>query len=242
MFVPLRDSAELRVIRFQTVTTILIVLNVAVYALMQFLLTDVGQHNTQLALGAIPAVLTGHAQLAAELQWIPELLTPVTSLFMHAGWMHLLGNMLFLWVFADNVEDGLGHGWFLLFYLICGLAGVMLHTLFSPQSQLPLIGASGAISGVLAAYLLLFPRSKVVALLFGVVPVHLSAIWLLIAWVAYQLVFFFIDQHAGVAWDAHIGGFAAGLVLALAFKRHMQWRLSVGEVARERHGKRRHWT
>ncbi len=227
MFLPLEDSARLRTIRFQAMTAALIAINVVIFLSMQLLPAST-VHNAQLALGAIPAVLTGHAVLAEELQWMPSALSPVTSLFLHGGWMHLIGNMLFLWVFADNVEDALGHFWFLAFYLVCGLAGVALHLLLQPHSQLPLIGASGAISGVLAAYLVLFPRSRITALIFNIVPVRLSAIWLLVAWILYQMIFLIIDPHGGVAWGAHVGGFLAGLALVGVFRERMRRRLLLG--------------
>jgi membrane associated rhomboid family serine protease len=149
------------------------------------------------ALGAIPAVLMTNARLPQDLQWIPRYATRFTSMFLHGGWMHLLGNMLFLWIYGDNVEDGLGHLRFLLFYLICGIAAVFAQALGNPGSPYPIIGASGAISGVLGAYMLL------------------------LLWFAAQLVGDFAVSGAGpsVAFGAHIGGFLTGMLLAPMLKR-----------------------
>jgi membrane associated rhomboid family serine protease len=149
------------------------------------------------ALGAIPAVLMTNARLPQDLQWIPRYATRFTSMFLHGGWMHLLGNMLFLWIYGDNVEDGLGHLRFLLFYSICGIAAVFAQALGNPGSPYPIIGASGAISGVLGAYMLL------------------------LLWFAAQLVGDFAVSGAGpsVAFGAHIGGFLTGMLLAPMLKR-----------------------
>ncbi len=186
---------------------------------------DLGQARRVVdALGAIPAVLTAAARLPQDLQWIPRYGTPITSMFLHGGWMHLLGNMLFLWIYGDNVEDGLGHLRFLLFYLVCGIAAVFAQALGNPGSPYPIIGASGAISGVLGAYLLLFPRAKVLTLVllpFFVTTLRIPAMVLLLLWFAVQLIgdFTVSGPAAGVAFGAHIGGFLAGLLLAPLLKR-----------------------
>jgi membrane associated rhomboid family serine protease len=186
---------------------------------------DLGQARQVVdALGAIPAVLMSDARLPQDLQWIPRYGTPFTSMFLHGGWMHLLGNMLFLWIYGDNVEDGLGHPRFLLFYLVCGIAAVFAQALGNPQSPYPIIGASGAISGVLGAYLLLFPRAKVLTLVllpFFVTTLRIPAMLLLLLWFAAQLVGDFTASGPGasVAFGAHIGGFLTGLLLAPLLKR-----------------------
>jgi len=186
---------------------------------------DLGQARRVVdALGAIPAVLTTDARLPPELQWVPRYGTPISSMFLHGGWMHLLGNMLFLWIYGDNVEDGLGHLRFLLFYLICGIAAVTAQTLGDPGSPYPIIGASGAISGVLGAYLLLFPRAKVLTLVllpFFVTTLRIPAMLLLLLWFAAQLIgdFAVSGPGASVAFGAHIGGFLTGLLLAPLLKR-----------------------
>ncbi len=173
-------------------------------------------------LGAIPAVLMTDARLPRELQWIPRYGTVFTSMFLHGGWMHLLGNMLFLWIYGDNVEDGLGHLRFLLFYLICGVAAVFAQALGNPGSPYPIIGASGAISGVLGAYLLLYPRAKVLTLVllpFFVTTLRIPAMLLLLLWFTAQLIGDLAVSGAGVAFGAHIGGFLTGLLLAPLLKR-----------------------
>jgi membrane associated rhomboid family serine protease len=176
------------------------------------------------ALGAIPAVLLTDARLPPELQWIPRYGTPFTSMFLHGGWMHLLGNMLFLWIYGDNVEDAMGHARYLLFYFLCGITAVLAQAFANPQSAYPIIGASGAISGVLGAYLLLFPRTKVLTLVllpFFFTTLRLPAMLLLLLWFAVQLMsdLALSGGGASVAYRAHIGGFLAGMLLAPILKR-----------------------
>jgi membrane associated rhomboid family serine protease len=176
------------------------------------------------ALGAIPAVLLARARLPPDLQWVPRFATVFTSMFLHGGWMHLLGNMLFLWIFGDNVEDSMGHIRFLWFYLLCGVVAVFAQSLPNPDSAYPIVGASGAISGVLGAYLMLYPRAKVLTLVllpFFFTTLRLPAALLLLLWFAVQLLSDLAVQGggAGVAFRAHIGGFLAGMVLVHAFKR-----------------------
>ncbi len=147
-----------------------------------------------------------------------EIPTIFTSMFMHAGWVHLLGNMLFLWVFGDNVEDRLGRVKFLVFYLICGIAAILTQVALSSESNIPNLGASGAISGVLAGYLVLFPQGRVMVLMPGG-TVAVPALLVIGLWIILQLVngigsFTQSAQTGGVAYLAHIGGFAAGLAIA----------------------------
>jgi membrane associated rhomboid family serine protease len=145
-----------------------------------------------------------------------------TSMFLHGGWLHLIGNMWFLWIYGDNVEDVLGHGKFLLFYLLCGIAAGMTHLLFNPYSRVPTIGASGAIAGVMGAYMVKFPHSKILTL----VPIfiffttmEISAIIILLYWFVIQIfsgigsVAYSNVSRGGVAWWAHAGGFIAGIAL-----------------------------
>ena len=151
-----------------------------------------------------------------------DFLTIFTSMFMHAGWVHLLGNMLYLWIFGDNVEDNFGHIKFLLFYLLCGIAATLAQLAFSAGSNVPNLGASGAIAGVLGAYILLYPRGQVKVLMGrGVIPV--PALVVIGFWIVLQFVSGFgsISQNAdtgGVAYMAHIGGFVAGFVLTFLFR------------------------
>ena len=148
--------------------------------------------------------------------------TLFTSMFMHAGWMHLIGNMLYLWIFGDNVEDRFGSGKFIIFYLICGIGALFAQLAFSADSTIPNVGASGAISGVLAAYLLLFPKGRI-RVFMGRGVMHAPALMVIGIWILLQ-VFSGIGslqstgQQGGVAYMAHIGGFVAGLILTFVFK------------------------
>ncbi len=152
-----------------------------------------------------------------------------SSLFLHGGWLHLIGNMLYLWVFGDNVEDKLGHGRFIFFYLLCGVIASLVHVAMDPHSPIPTIGASGAISGVLGAYLLLFPKARVLTLIpiFIFLQVaELPALIVLGLWFVLQFVNGMMSigmdtaGMGGVAWWAHIGGFAAGMVLVLPLRKY----------------------
>jgi membrane associated rhomboid family serine protease len=175
--------------------------------------------NAQIAKwGFVPASLfaPGHAAVAPATAML-------TSMFFHGGRLHLGGNMLYLWIFGNNVEDAMGHGRFALFYLLSGTVAALTLTYMNPASRLPMIGASGAISGVLAAYVLLYPRARVtVAVPLGIIfyPLALGAVWVVGLWFAMQLLSaWLIDLvQPGVAWWAHVGGFVAGLLLTPLFK------------------------
>ncbi len=173
-------------------------------------------------MGMVPASLTQGPAQASSAFW-----TPVSSMFLHGGWMHLLGNMLYLWIFGNNIEDSMGHLRFICFYLIVGLAAAVTHVVLNPTSTVPTIGASGAVSGVLGAYLVLFPHARVRTLLtlgFFIHITYLPAWVLLVLWIGLQFVSQAmqpIDPNAGgVAYAAHIGGFVAGLVLILPFRKY----------------------
>ena len=176
------------------------------------------------ALGVIPAILFEGTRLPPEVALAPPLATVFTSMFLHGGWMHLIGNMLYLWIFGDNVEDSMGHGRFVVFYVLCGVAAVLAQSLPDTGSEVPMIGASGAISGVLGAYLLLYPHARVLVLIplgFFSQVVRLPAGIVLGLWFALQL-FSSLGSTpggGGVAFGAHIGGFIAGLALVPLFKR-----------------------
>ncbi|MBI4756850.1 MAG: rhomboid family intramembrane serine protease [Betaproteobacteria bacterium] len=176
-----------------------------------------------MALGAIPAVLLGHARLDPADVLVPTGATIFTSMFLHGGFMHLAGNMLYLWIFGNNVEDAMGHLRFILFYLLCGVVAVYAQALPDPSSQVPMIGASGAISGVLGAYLLLYPRARVLVAIplgFYLHTMRLPAVWVLGFWFVLQVVNSMLaGDGPGVAWLAHAGGFVAGMVLVLVFRR-----------------------
>lgn len=148
--------------------------------------------------------------------------TLLTSMFLHGGWMHLLGNMLFLWIFGDNMEDSFGHGWFLIFYLACGLAADVVQVFSAPNSQVPIVGASGAIAGVLGGYLLLFPKARVdiIVIIFVFFKTFTLPAWIVLGiWLALQLFGGFSSPagEGGVAYWAHAGGFIGGIILALPY-------------------------
>ncbi len=220
MFVPIHDSNPLEHVRLQYVTIALIVTNVVVF-LMTFA-TASESTGTAIAYGygVTPAVLFDLRDLPLQFQALPDQLTLVSYMFLHGGWMHLIGNMAFLWVFGDNVEDAMGHFKFLFFYLACGIFAGLLHSWMNPASDMPLVGASGAVAGVIAAYLMLHPRVKVWVLILLRIPLRLSAMWLLGFWVAMQV---FSVLTAGpddnVAWWAHIGGMIAGAILVVFLRR-----------------------
>ena len=162
--------------------------------------------------GLIPSVLMGHKQLPADLYALPAFLTIFTSMFMHGGFMHLIGNMLYMWIFADNIEDNLGPTKFLIFYILSGIGAAMTQVLMDTQSQIPMIGASGAIGGVLGAYLINHPNARVLVLIpFGFFSqlIKIRSLYVLGFWFILQ----FISSGGGVAYAAHIGGFVTGMIL-----------------------------
>ena len=168
--------------------------------------------------GLIPSVLMGHNQLPMDLYVLPAWVTIFTSMFMHGGFMHLLGNMLYMWIFADNIEDDLGHIKFLIFYLLAGIGAAMTQVLIDTNSQIPMVGASGAIGGVLGAYLINYPNAKVLVLIpFGFFSqlIKIKALYVLGLWFVLQ----FISSGGGVAYAAHIGGFISGMILILFFNK-----------------------
>ena len=173
--------------------------------------------------GAIPAILFGQADLPPTIAvGIPAYATVITSMFLHGGWMHLIGNMLYLWIFGDNVEDVMGHVRFVVFYLTCGILAALSHALTDPTSTIPMVGASGAISGVLGAYLLLFPHAHVLVFLPGIGMTRVAAGIVLGMWFVMQLLSGGMSiggPGGGVAFFAHIGGFVAGMALIGFFKR-----------------------
>lgn len=172
--------------------------------------------------GAIPAIVFGQASLPEEAVAIPAALTLVSSMFLHGSWMHLLGNMLYLWIFGNNIEDVMGHAKFVLFYTLSGILAALSHALTDPSSQIPMVGASGAISAVLGAYILLFPRAHVLVLLPMIGMTRVAAGIVLGMWFVTQLISGGMSMGAaggGVAFFAHIGGFIAGMALIGLFKR-----------------------
>jgi membrane associated rhomboid family serine protease len=220
MFIPLYDSNHLRSISLQYVTFGLIAANVIVY-----LATTLGGDSfttaAVLGLGFIPSVVHDTAELPAQYILIPESFSYITYAFLHADILHLGGNMLFLWVFGDNVEDALGHFRYLVFYLACAVAGAFVHGLVGPDSQAPLIGASGAIAGVVTAYLILFPRVKVWILAFGRIPLRIPAYIALALWILLQVVMFLAGGEDQISWACHVGGIVAGAALVFLLRRRI---------------------
>ena len=174
--------------------------------------------------GLIPAVLTGHKQLPAEIAMIAPELTLITSMFMHGGFMHLIGNMLYLWIFADNIEDELGPVKFVCFYLLSGVAAALTQVFLNTESTIPMIGASGAIGGVLGAYIVNHPKAKVIVLIplgFFSQIVKIPALYVLGFWFILQFINSSLSssEGGGVAYGAHIGGFIFGVVAILFFNK-----------------------
>jgi membrane associated rhomboid family serine protease len=224
---PLKDDIPSR--RRPIVTVGLIATCVLVFLWQASLTPSAGTYAVY-SYGFIPAVLFGDAELPPELAVVPAVGTLFTSMFLHGGLMHLGGNMLYLWVFGNNIEDNLGHVRFLVFYLLCGIAAAFAQALPDPTSEIPMVGASGAISGVLGAYLILYPHARVhVIIPFGFLFLHtIRAGWLLGFWFVFQLVsgLFTPADGGGVAFWAHVGGFVAGmgLIFVMRDRRRGLWR------------------
>ena len=230
------------------VTVALIAANALSWVLVQGLGSEPALSSSVCELGLIPGELLGNIRPGTQVSLGRDLFcvlgnnpaphTLLSSMFLHGGWAHLLGNMWFLWIFGDNVEDSMGHGRFLVFYLACGLAAAALQVFVEPSSRLPMVGASGAIGGVMGAYVLLYPRVRVQLLLilgFYVTTVHVPAFFMLGYWFLLQLLGGAVSIGAsggGVAFWAHVGGFATGMLLIPAFRKeeyvrrhpHYGWR------------------
>jgi len=214
--IPLRDSQPSYSTPFVTIG--LISINVLVF-LTQVSMDPFTLNHVLASYGLVPARLHPFAIL--------------TSMFLHGGWLHLIGNMWFLWIFGDNVEDILGHGKYLAFYLLCGVAAALVHVAFNLDSRLPTIGASGAIAGVMGAYVVKFPRSHITTLVpifFFLTTMEIPASIMLIYWFAIQFIsgigsigYSHLSQ-GGVAWFAHVGGFLAGIALIFLMRPHERFR------------------
>lgn len=218
MFLPLHDANTIRHIRFPYVNYGLIGLTTLCF-LLQAVLPQAAFDQATINFGMIPIVVRD--VYPQPVPWLPDWATLVTYQFLHTDWLHLLSNMLFLWVFGDNIEDALGHVKFLAFYLACGIFAALAHLLFNFNDNGPLIGASGAVAGVMGAYILLYPHARVFVLARIVIPIPLPvpAFWMLGFWLATQLFYVLIGSDEPVAWWAHLGGFAAGVVLAALLRR-----------------------
>ena len=219
MFVPLRDANPLKIIPFEFVNVSLIAIAVIVFVVYQSGLVFPAEEQ-QFAFALIPAAYFDAVTLPDDFIAVPDDLTLITYVFMHGGWLHLLSNMLFLWVFGDNVEDAMGHLPYLVFFLLCGAVAGGLHAYMEPSSQVPLVGASGAIAGVVAAYLLLHPRVKLWVLVLWRLPLYIPAYLAIGFWIALQFISVAVaTPDDEVAWWAHIGGLIAGFALTPLMKR-----------------------
>jgi rhomboid family protein len=191
---------------------------VVVFA-VQAILPAASANFVTISLGMIPAVVRD--LVASPTPFLPDQIGLISYTFLHADIWHIGTNMLFLWVFGDNVEDAMGHVKFLIFYLGAAVLAALAHLVVNPDSTGPLIGASGAVAGVIGAYLVLYPRVRVYTLVRIVVPLPLPipALWMLGFWIGSQFFYAFVASGEPVAWWAHIGGFAAGVAFVAAFKR-----------------------
>ena len=223
MFIPLHDTNPLKRIRYQYVTVALIALNVAIYVIFVSGWVVPPNEEEVASFAVIPAKLlaggaSGEMIFATGVD-MPERFTLITYMFLHGSWIHLLGNMLFLWVFGDNIEDAMGHWRFIMFYLMCGIFAAVVHSWMNPTSDMPLVGASGAVAGVVAAYLILHPKVKVWVLALWRIPIRITAAWALGIWIAWQFANLLFEGEENVAWWAHIGGLMAGATLILFMRR-----------------------
>lgn len=214
--IPLHDANPRLYIRAHFVTIGLIVLNVAIFV-NQIGIEETGRFAAVAGYAVVPARFFDGLVVPSEIGSVSAPITLITYQFLHADWAHIAFNMLFLWVFGDNVEDALGHKRFIAFFLLCGVAGGLVHSAVEPDSLTPVIGASGAISGVLGGYLMLYPRARLLVLAFMVVPIRLPALLVIGTFFAQDLLWGLTDAPAalGTAVWAHIGGFVAGAILVV---------------------------
>jgi membrane associated rhomboid family serine protease len=221
LFIPLHDANELKHIRLQYVTLSIIAVNCLIWLLFGTTLIsdEASVYAAIFSYGYIPAVANGYESLPSAYAQLPPLASYVTYSFLHGNFMHLAGNMLFIWVFGDNIEDAMGHLRFLLFYVLCAAAGAVAHGLILPASTSPLIGASGAAAGIIAAYVMLHPRVKIWILALGRIPIRLTAFWVIGAWIIFQIASLLFTQDDSVSWGAHVGGILAGAILLPLMKR-----------------------
>jgi len=222
MFIPLKDLNPHRTTPVINIT--LILANVAVF-LYEFTLPRHALQVFEMANATVPARIPAylHGHTGFEIAFLPLL----TSMFLHSGLLHIAGNMLFLWIFGDNIEDAFGHLGYLLFYLVCGIGAGLAHILFNLHSTLPAVGASGAISGVMGAYLILYPKERILTLVF-IFLIPIPAVFILVYWFALQflagLSSLGMTATGGVAVWAHVGGFVLGMLLAAVLpKRQAVW-------------------
>ncbi|MCO6188181.1 rhomboid family intramembrane serine protease [Rhizobium sp. L1K21] len=218
MFIPLHDRNALEHIRRPYVTYALVATNLLVWAFTAILPVDT-IYAIDAGLGFIPSISMGNKILDPSLVIVPDGWTVITYAFLHQDFWHLASNMLFLWIFGDNIEDAMGHFRYLAFYLLCATAGALFHGLVTFDPDVPLIGASGAIAGVISAYLILHPKVRLWVLVLFRFPLPLPAAIPLLFWVLQQFYFLVVDTEGTVSWGAHAGGIIAGALLVLVMRR-----------------------
>lgn len=223
MFLPIHDDEPHHVIRFQWVSGGLMLANLLVFLGLRYGLGEGGENLISARYGLTPSFFLGTGPVPDGLNPIFPPLTLLTYSFLHGGWAHLITNLLFIWVFADNVEDAFGRFSFLVFYFTCAAVAGLSHVLQMPLSAEPVVGSSGAVAGILAAYMVLFPRARVWVLLFLRIPVRLPAWILLASWIGMQLLALALAEKgdAPIAWAAHVGGFACGLVITFWLRKRL---------------------
>ncbi|MBI5664756.1 MAG: rhomboid family intramembrane serine protease [Nitrospirae bacterium] len=217
--IPFKDDNPTR--HLPIITIALITANLAVFIFESLFISD--HQELAYAYGAMP-----HSLLTFDvIQPVHPFVTIFTSMFMHGGLLHLGSNMLYLWIFGNNIEDKLGHVKFIIFYILCGVIAAYTHAFANPASTVPMIGASGAVSGILGAYILLFPHARIhtlVFFIFFVQVIKLPAIIVIGFWIGIQLINGVISQgssiHGGIAWFAHIGGFIFGILIIKFFVKN----------------------
>ena len=219
--IPLKDDNPTRI--FPIVTIGIIAANILVFTYQLSL--GAGYEKFIFTYGAFPYEITHSVDIGPPVQ-MPVFFTVYSSMFMHGGFMHIIGNMLYLWIFGNNIEDSMGHIRFIFFYLICGTVASLTHIFLAPNSKIPMVGASGAVSGILGAYLLLFPHARILTLVtfgFFIKMIKIPAMVVLGFWIVLQFLNSTVasgSEGGGVAWFAHIGGFFAGLILINFFKKN----------------------
>ncbi len=218
MFIPLHDKNALEHITRPYVTYFLVAANVLAW-LFTSAISETDANAIVAGFSFIPSVAMGDKVLDPSLVIVSDGWTVLTYAFLHQDFWHLASNMIFLWVFGDNIEDAMGHLRYILFYLACAAAGALVHGLVTPDADVPLIGASGAISGIVAAYLILHPKVRLWILVLFRIPLPLPAAIPLLFWVLQQFYFLIADTESNVSWGAHTGGIIAGAILVLIMRR-----------------------
>lgn len=219
--IPLRDDIPSQ--RKPVISYLILLLNVIIFS-VQMSFADGGQ-GIILLFGAVPGHITGFVG-NEQISFFDAYFPAISYMFVHGGFLHIAGNLLFLWVFADNVEDYFGHVQFLVFYLLCGIGALLIQVLFSWSSPVPIVGASGALAGVMGAYFVLYPKAKIVTLVPIVIFIRIikvPAVVFLGLWILLQFVSASASEE-GVAWWAHIGGFFVGIILLYIYRNYITTR------------------